>query len=565
MIVECIQWHGWLQNLSAVDPSPLVILLTAMLWGALLRGLGYAEIHYRWRGVPSRLYRDHPEIVLDMPFRADPGQPVPLFLFVKDAHQYPVELVTVRIQIISPTTGQTTHAEYPLNKTIAEKFFTHTMQISPYHFRSGGEYRVVAELHYRCQGEVWRIYQDNYAAISHEPFTIYISDHPVPSLPNLYWGDLHVHSNFTDDAIEFGASLRETILCAMSLGLQFLAITDHSYDLDDAEDDYLRNDDRLPKWRRFLQECALLNDEFSNFVLLPGEEVSAGNRRGHNVHCLVVGNRTFYPGQGDGGENGLLNRPTLSLKKLFEKIHAAGEPVVIAAAHPLDKPPLSHRLLLNRGYWREMDLIHPHLHYWQILNGRINPAFYEGLEAWKVALLRGRRVGILAGTDAHGNFNCTRQIQIPFYRMEKHREQLLGQARTGVLVEGDFTPQNLLRALQQKRTLISTGPAATMEIHQRPQQATLGGEILKHTGFTVRIAAASTPEFGSLQSVILYVGDYLMKWEQARILPLEHNAYGLETELTFPEGLPPGYLRLGVYSGLGHPRRFCLTNPIWIR
>lgn len=162
---------------------------------------------------------------------------------------------------------------------------------------------------------------------------------PLPTLPGLYWGDLHTHSNYTEDQIEFGAPLPETACCARALGLHFIAVTDHSYDMDNLPGDYTRNDPELRKWRQFRAEVAHLNRELDGFIILPGEEVSVGNQRRQNVHCLVLGSGDFYPGAGDSGDRPLFNRPTLALPELYARVQASGNGAVIAAAHPREVPP----------------------------------------------------------------------------------------------------------------------------------------------------------------------------------------------------------------------------------
>ena len=49
--------------------------------------LTYAEIHYRPFGIPSLVYRKQPEILFDAPRRVAPGNPIPLFILIKDAEQ----------------------------------------------------------------------------------------------------------------------------------------------------------------------------------------------------------------------------------------------------------------------------------------------------------------------------------------------------------------------------------------------------------------------------------------------------------------------------------------------
>lgn len=536
--------------------SDLLWILSSYL---LFTVLGYAEIHYRVKGIPSYLYKAEPEILFDLPHRGQTGQAIPLFLFIKDADRFPVALERLKISIAA-SPASVTHLESDLGQRIETKFFSWTFHVPAHHFPQPGHYRVLAELSYRVNHRPRRLRQDNYRSIPRKAFTIYISADPLPALPGWHWGDLHLHSNFTDDQVEFGAPLRETALCARSAGLSFIAVTDHSYDLDDAPDNYLANDPNLPKWHQFLEECERCNGLFPGFVALAGEEVSAGNQRGQNVHCLTLGNRTFYPGGGDGGEKLFENRPTLSLEEFFRRVQNASEGAIIAAAHPFDKPPLSQQWVLNRGYWRREDLYREGVDYWQILNGRRDSFFEQGLRAWIEALLAGRRMGILAGTDAHGNFNCFRQVSIPFFKMVRRRRQLLGETRTGIYSEKPLTRASLLEALKQKRAIISDGPAAEISIYQEGSLYCIGDTARAGLPAAVKIAALSSREFGSLKSLLLYLGERGQGEEREIIIPLPANSYRHQTGMEFPAGLPAGYLRLAVHAG----ERLCLTNPIWV-
>jgi len=98
--------------------------------------------------------------------------------------------------------------------------------------------------------------------------------------------------------------------------------------------------------------------EAENLVLIPGEEVSAGNHRNKNVHCLILNDPQFHPGNGDSAERLMKHKPTTMLTELLEK--KAGSALAIAA-HPQEVPPLSQRLILGRGVWDEQDCAHPSL------------------------------------------------------------------------------------------------------------------------------------------------------------------------------------------------------------
>ncbi|MBN2089185.1 hypothetical protein JW964_06215, partial [candidate division KSB1 bacterium] len=52
----------------------------------------YAETHYSFKCIYSRLKKNEPEIILDVPFRIEPDQAIPILLLCKDADVFPVFL-----------------------------------------------------------------------------------------------------------------------------------------------------------------------------------------------------------------------------------------------------------------------------------------------------------------------------------------------------------------------------------------------------------------------------------------------------------------------------------------
>jgi hypothetical protein len=523
----------------------------------LLALFAYAEIHYRLGPFTGLLFKKEPEIVFDLPFRSLIGNSIPLFLFIKDADRYRVKLEEILIQVIKQDQSSERKIQRDLRLEIKEKFFSQTFKLPAESFPTAGTYEVTAELRYEANGKRKHLAQDNYGLISHEPFQIYVAQDPLPSLDGWHWGDLHLHSNFTDDQVEFGAPIAETIQCARSLGLRFLAVTDHSFDLSDGSPSNT-------KWEALLAEIQDVGQKSNDFVVLSGEEVSAGNKDNQNVHCLLLGNRVFYPGSGDGAKKLLDNKPTLALRDLLKKVRGEDRQTITAAAHAGDIPPLSQKLVLNRGNWRIADLTDENLDYWQILNGKLDRFFLHALEEWKAALLRGHRIGVLAGTDAHGNFNCFRQIKIPLIKMVKHRQQLLGLTRSGVLIEDQIGPDALLEALRKKRVVISNGPIITIEILQSDKVFQIGDTVPTDSVVSVHLRVASSTEFGTLQKIYLYNGSTERNKEYRIPVDITTAVFSFEKVLDLSE-LKKGYLRAEVYSANENRHYFCLTNPIWIQ
>jgi len=529
---------------------------TIIYQSLLVAIFAYAEIHFRLGIFPGFLFKKEPEIIFDLPFRSEIGKNIPLFLFIKDADQYPVKLLEVSIYVAEKNRSSKNRVDENLQLKISEKYFSHRFELPSKFFPSAGIYEVTAELRYEVNGKSKHLVQDNYQRISHEPFEIYIADDPLPSLDGWHWGDLHLHSNFTDDQVEFGAPIAEIVQCAQSMGLRFLAVTDHSFDLSDGTPSN-------KKWDSLLEEIENVQRKNSDFVLLSGEEVSAGNQDKQNVHCLLLGNQQFYPGIGDGAKKLFDNQPTVPLPDLLKQVRVRDRQTITAAAHPADIPPLSQKLVLNRGHWNLEDLKDKNLDYWQILNGKLDRYFLQAFEGWKIALLHKQRIGILAGTDAHGNFNCFRQIKIPLIKMVKHRQQLLGMTRSGVLIDGQMNRANLLEALRKKRVVISNGPIITIEIERNGEIFQIGSEIMLDSILSIHLHANSSPEFGILQKIYLYNGSYADKKEYRFPVEMTSGVFSWKKTLNLA-GLKKGYLRAEVYSANEEWHYFCLTNPIWI-
>ncbi|NOZ61929.1 MAG: CehA/McbA family metallohydrolase [Calditrichaeota bacterium] len=520
----------------------------------------YAETHYKFKGIFSRLFKKEPEIVADAPFRIDAGKPIPVLIFVKDAHRYPIELEKIQIEI--GNRGETRLFEIKISKIkIDEKFWHRIFFVDlPESFR--GDVKLDVGIEIRMAGKPRRYRNDNYRISSHLPLRVFVSDEPVPRFQDLYFGDVHWHSYFTEDMVEFGAPVETAIHMAQALGLDFFAVTDHSYDLDDQRDNWLVNDAALPKWHAMKKEIEELNKKNSGIIVLTGEEVSVGNRKNRNVHFLVINSEKFFPGKGDGAEKWLRTKPDLSLTQILEQL----SPEALAiAAHPEIAFPLLQRLLLRRGDWAVEDFQHPRLNGYQIWNGERDRSFFAGSETWEELLLSGKRIALLAGNDAHGNFNRFRQIGFPFWTFRETNEQIFGLMRSGVLARDGFNTKNLLQAIRQGKTIVTNGPVAELVVeNESGERAEIGDEI-RGGKLSVFFRAISSAEFGSFVEMKIIFGDLNQK-RQIDVFNFapENLKYEFETSIQFAHPPSAGFFRAEVTTKDERKQIFrCLTSPIY--
>lgn len=527
----------------------------------------YAEIHYRFKLIPSRLFYRQPEIIADAPHRIEPGQPLTVLLLIKDAHRFPIVLQQVKATINFSQQQTETFSLLHSDARIDVPWWWKVFNIAIHEDWRKRVAQVNVEIIYKINQKVLRCCNDNYIGTSHAPLRIYLANEALPTLPNFRHGELHCHTDATSDQVEFGAPVEAMTTLAAAQGLSFFAAADHSYDLDDLPENYLQNDPALRKWRTLLERIKQQNEENKNFVIIPGEEVSAGNARGRNVHFLIFNNAKFLPGSGDSAERWLRTTPELSIPKILAQLE---EGALAFAAHPEVPAPALEWLLLRRGQWEWPDYQHERLNGLQIWNGALT-GMHEGLARWRELLLRGKKVFVIAGNDAHGNFNRFRQVEIPHLKMREHHWHLFGRTRTAVLLDAPLTLASLLSALRCGRACITTGPLLDLQIVCASGRRARLGETVSESPRSINLAAVSATEFGALTRVTLWLGDLQNQTEQ---ILFETESFTESLQFSHAQALilPTGkfYLRGEARSAgsafLPEPALPCaaLTNPIWI-
>ncbi|MCF7912956.1 MAG: hypothetical protein K9M99_10540 [Candidatus Cloacimonetes bacterium] len=517
------------------------MLITPEIYLIPVLAAGYAELHYHLPWLYPLYFRRQPEIIADLPHRLDRSRLnyLPLLIIIKDAHLFPIKLHNLSVSV-SDNDHNRYLETFDLDIVLDKPWFSRIIPLDISSFAADSEVFTSVTFNLTCRNKKISAINDNFAGISRQPFRTFLAANALNLPPGWMAGDPHYHSYFTSDQVEFGADIASTRLMANALGLSWFCVTDHSYDLDDSLDDYTRNDPTLPKWEQMKKECS----EYSSHEIriIAAEEISIGNSRDQNVHVLALNQKDFIPGHGDSAEVWGKNLPQ---HKLTEIPQLKNTDSLFIAAHPFDKVPLAQKLTLRRGNWSIADFHQSGIYLLQLINSDEPDKIAKKIATWTAYLLQGEIFFILAGNDAHGNFNIMRQISFPFLKICETRKQIFGRWMT--IIE---SPENdPLKALQAGRMIVSNGPFISFYIHQL-EDKWQSGETCPLRHGTVQYDVLSTPEFGEIDTIFCYRGD-------------------IDTgkEFRFPVAcpvniaLPPnGYIRMSVVTTKGFT---AFTNPIF--
>ena len=518
----------------------------------------YAEMHYTFRHFFSFLKRRWPEVIADAPHRVQPSVPIPVLCLIKDAHRYPVVLETVSISM-SYSSGRRGYISFPLNVHVDEALWGQVFWIEP---EEGGEVRIDVRFDLKRGRKHVVVHNDNYRTLSHAPLCIHVASAPLPCALGWYYGEAHSHTSYTRDQVEFGAPPKAAALLARAMGLSWMAVTDHSYDLDDRTDSFLENDPSLPRWRQLKAEVEALGKAIKDFAVVLGEEISCGNANKRNVHLLAYGIETFIEGKGDSAEQGLQTKPDLSIGEAIGRVVEQGG--VAYAAHPLESFSFLQRLLLGRGSWEAEDVEDERLTGLQIWNGRHDQNLQRGKAIWVQMLLEGRRAFIIGGNDAHGDFNRRRQIAMPFVAMREEANKVSGQVRTGLLLKDELSPSAVVEAFRRGRAIVTDGPFLAFHLKNEQGDAASIGETLSGTRIQLYVDARTSDEFGRFDKIVVFRGDLHRRIET--VLRRFTQTSVSDSDRFLDRGVEihveePGYIRAEGTTERGHR---CFTNPIWI-
>ncbi len=179
-------------------------------------------------------------------------------------------------------------------------------------------------------------------------------------------------------------------------------------------------------------------------------------------------------------------------------------------------------------------------------------------------LLKGKRVFISGGNDAHGNFNRFRQVGFPFLTMRENHEHLFGKVRTGVFLEDTFSLPTLLKAFKNGRMLVTDGPFVELLVKNARSESARSGDCISGKNFKIDLTCLSSPEFGKLSELRIYKGDLINRKESLfkRVTNFS-ELFEYHKELK-PGNTAPSYIRAELYSKNEAGILKCFTNPIWL-
>lgn len=424
-----------------------------------------------------------------------------------------------------------------------------------------------------------------------------VEGHSIPKLADWYSGDVHYHSYYTDNNVEFGFPVKATINAAFAIGLDWVTLTDHSFDLDS----YMPGHNEEGKWSLIKEDCKDISQggySLPSIKCIPAEEVSSRNANDRFVHLLAYGISNYIEGEGaDGLIWPLPNEDNINIdpdewddypltRDLGVQTYEPNYEDVLTqinnqggfayGSHPTYPPGQSD--LLHRGTWQDADFelifdSDPNNDYvgLEVWNTLDDPASRdEGLSKWTSLLRKGlsyspfKKIFISGGSDAHGDFSHTTKwsswMKIPYIG---DNDNAFGKIRTAVFVPGysqsNVPPQEkILDALRNGHSIMTDGPMVSFMIKDKIIGDTLS--IQEGDSATLHVDWKSTPEFGSFNYITIREGTNNGDAFYWSVALNDQNNLESSYDLTISP-IENSYYRISAGTDKGHE---AYTNPIWV-
>ena len=515
----------------------------------------YAELHYKFKWIGSRYFQKEPEILADLPYRVEPDKKIPILLLIKDSNQFPILLDFVSVDIFQ-LNNKVLSKKYTFKETLNTHWWNKTLYVEKNNIK--GNIDIEVSFFYIINGKKKKCITHNYPQAHTNKLNTYISNYKFPRCSKTYYGDLHYHTNLTEDMVEFGAPLDSTAITAEALGVDFFCNTDHSYDLDDKIGSWTETDPDLIKWNKSRDEIKNINnDPAYTSLIIPSEELSLHNYKGKNIHALILNNNIFLPGEGDGAEKPFNFKSTYNTNTVFEKIE---KNALCIPAHPFNRVPSLQQFFFKRGVWENKDINSNKIPGFQILNGEYDSNFINSMNIWINLLLKGVKKYIYAGNDAHGNFNIYRQIKTPMLTLSEKKAQMFGYYRTGVFSE-NLNINSIIKSMKSGSCFITNGPYLKFSTSIKSKQY-MSGSVIRNNTAEIHLHAISSPEFGLIKKIIIIKGIIGEAHEEVCLVIKPNNKYECKLDYNiFIENKCYYRTRIDVISK--KTPIFALSNPIW--
>ena len=408
---------------------------------------------------------------------------------VKDADLYPVTIHSVRFKAFD-FLGGTQEYKFDLGARFTGNLSHRSFPLPLARDGLRGDVQVTGWIKAEDKRGRSRVFEGhNFPGLPPEPLEIRLLEHALPYPTGWQAGEMHCHSEFSSDPVEFGAPLDAMQQTADTAGLDFVLCTDHSYDFYYRREKFMETCDPEKNFQYYRAQATDLNARRPHLTtLVPGEEVSCGNSHGENVHLLTFGHESFLPGLGDGGRRGFKNRPDLTIAETLELLGDTPS----FAAHPKAGIGWLERKIFRRGEWRteDLDSARPNhcLQGLQFWNGHLGRDYRDGKAFWVEQLLRGKRLLPIGANDAHGDFNRNVAVKMPLISLHQARNHVFGKVRT-VVPSAARDVKSLRQAFRGDTCVSTDGPFA---------------EITLEANGALRVAAFTTADYGALRSVSIY-------------------------------------------------------------
>ena len=473
------------------------------------------------------------EFFADAPHRIEPGNDIPLTVGVHDAegisgfNLYRVDIADLVTNMIVASRSYTDNEGNP--KEIKARLWYDKFDLDPDLFQKDeGEARI--SVHF-----VKSFFDETVG-----PIAVRVSSESLPKWGGWYAGDAHVHSSMTDNAAaggliygEFGAPVDAIASSARAIGLDWIIITDHSFDIDPF-------DSHPSEWDTYKTYCdaeTITNE----FVCMLGEEITCQDEYdpgGPDIddlepssHYLAYGISSPVKAPDWWGRD---SNPTQQGAINDVKNNKGGIGFV---AHPYD-------WLWDWENWAVQSYTGIEIWNGEFDNGGLGQSNdLAALNKWYSLLKEGKKFYAIGNSDTHDLINIARFVRNYVYLGNK-----------------DLTESNVIEALRNGRSFVTDGPllSFTAENH-------LVGETFATSEDTVDLEVKwkSSSEYGAVSIINVRINGE----------PVENNYYR-PTEAEKFEGTKSNW-RFKLPSG-GVPSSFTVycetdegrkafTNPIQVR